>query len=116
MVFKGNNYRKSKKAVRLPESYWDWKGTKGIWVAFGRICSKATPGAIRTDYTWINDYSPYGDPPEGHCGGHCPVYAKRIEATGYSLTNLMYGADGYMYLAKDGDVFVRKYKKPEKDK
>lgn len=39
-----------------------------------------------------------------------PVYAKKIPSAGYSLTNLMYGQDGYVYLAYDGAVYCRKCK------
>lgn len=37
-----------------------------------------------------------------------PVYAKLVESDGWSLTNMMYGKDGYVYLCKSGTVYVRK--------
>lgn len=37
-----------------------------------------------------------------------PVYAKLVEPDGWSLTNMMYGKDGYTYLCVDGCTYVRK--------
>ena len=36
-----------------------------------------------------------------------PVYAKLVEPDGWSLTNMMYGKDGYIYLCVSGQTYVR---------
>lgn len=96
MRYKGHNWRRSRTIVTLPE-------LDGVNVQFGKICDKDTPGAIMTNWTRSWD----GGTPE-------VIYAKKIEGTGYSLTNMMYGKrfvrDGEVreraYLAYDGRVYT----------
>lgn len=122
MRFKGKLYRESKKVVTLPDS--EWNGEQKNYVAFGRICPKNTPGAILCPYIYY-DGSPFGDSPD-KCGviTNKPIYyiyAVRIgkeakdpysrDDSGYSLTNLMYGNDGYAYLFSNGKCYVRRWKK-----
>ena len=107
MMFKGYNYTHTHNAVMLPDEHAD----RPHYCAFGRLCKKTAKGAIKTNRKY-NGRSPFGDgPEEGEDGTPVyPVYAKKIQPDGYSLTNLMYGKDGYAYLAYDGSVFVRKCK------
>ena len=132
MIFKGNRYTHSKKVVAMPPEMW--RGTRN-YVNFGRVCPKDTPGAVKTRYTYskeacdpkeatLEQKSPQGDPPEQREDGewYFPVYAVSVRPDrpadeaedshrGYSLTNLMYCADGYAYLMLDGKFYVRKLQK-----
>jgi len=88
MRFDGMNWRRSTTVVTLPE-YKD-----GVYVQFGRICTKNTPGAVMTNWK----IKMRGGPPMS-------VYAKPIEGTGYGLTCKMYGRP----FVRDGEVRVRAY-------
>lgn len=101
MIFKGQRFRKSRKIVMLPGKYGSEHG-----VAFGRVCAPDAKDALDSGYHW-KLYNPYTGVPKDK------LFARRIKFYGYSLTNLMYGADGYMYLGLDGQCYVRKYKIPE---
>jgi len=87
MRYKGHNWRRSRTIVTLPE--YD-----GNNVQFGKICKKDDKGAVLTNWKvkWRGN-SPM------------PVYAKKIEGTGYSLTNMMYGK----HFVRDGEVRVKAY-------
>lgn len=97
MIYKGANFRRTINAVMLPDEYAE--GDMRNYVAFGRVCAPETDGAIKTGYNWRNG-GPFGQSPGD------PVYAVKVKSDGYSLTNLMYGADGYMYLGYDGQTFI----------
>ena len=88
MIFKGIKFRKSRKVCTLPSD-----GTP--YTKFGRVVPTASTSRggefIKTEYTWSD-------------GG--PVFATPVKLNGHSLTNMAYGQDGYMYLAKDGSCFV----------
>lgn len=107
MIFKGHNYRLTKKVIKLPSEHWH--GAHKNYVAFGRICSKKATGAIQTTYFWKGDVSPFGTD-EGN-----RVYAVRVTGEKYSLTNLLYADDGYAYLAYDGRCYIRSMKLMRRD-
>jgi hypothetical protein len=145
MKFDGKYWKQSRKVVALPKGFW--AGEHRNYVGFGRICSKDTPGAIKTQYsyssvtavitdgdeardnlnldeTMANTKSPEGDAPEKNANGewYFPVYAVQVKGRtdvagednptrGYSLTHLLYGADGYAYLMLDGKFYVRRWRK-----
>ena len=94
MLFKGFQYRPTRTVVSLPQEHW--KGDIKNMVMFGKICSADTKGAIKTTWTYTET--------------KFPVYAKPIECTGHSLTNLMYGKT-HAYLLKDGKIYMRPLKK-----
>ena len=102
MKYKGYNFRVSKTVVML-KGYYDprTKGVKplaegGAYVRFGKFCDADAEGAELTDYTRPSEQDPVGT----------PLFAKPIEMTGYSLTNLANGKDGRVYLAKDGGCYT----------
>lgn len=104
MIFDGMRFTRSKKVVTLPQEMW--AGNMKNYVTFGRICSKSTDGAIKTEWYW-QGYSPFGDAAEGD---KFPIYAVPVPIDGHSLTNMMYGADRYTYLYYNGKVYVKKSK------
>ena len=87
MHYKGRTWYKSKTVVTLPE-------LDGVNVQFGKICSKNTPGAVKTDWT-----------EKVHGGPRMDIYAKKIEPQGYGRTNMMYGKD----FVRNGEVRVKAY-------
>ena len=87
MRFDGKKWRKSRTVVTLQE-------LDGVNIQFGKICKMNEPGAVKTYWT----EKMYGGP-------RMYVYAKKIEAKGYSLTNMMYGKD----FVRDGEVRVKAY-------
>jgi hypothetical protein len=106
MIFKGLNFRKTKRVVDLPREFW----RNETDVAFGRVCSKKEKDAIKTRYDWKEGCSPFiGE--SSYTEKPSPVYAKIIEPKGYSLTNMMYGKDGKTYLMLDGQFYVRTTKR-----
>lgn len=68
---------------------------KSNYLKFGKICSPDKAGAVRTNWTINGEV----------------LFAKRIEDGGYSLTNMMYGKDGRIYLMHDGKIYTRRLKK-----
>lgn len=110
MKYDGINFRYSPKCFILPHEY----NERGHYVSFGRACKKDTPGAIRLNRRWSR-MSPFGDPPEDVNGVmDYPIYVKQVESDGHSLTNMMYGKDGYTYLGYNGEVYVASWKKRRK--
>jgi len=132
MMFRGQRWTRSKKVVALPHKMWP--GEHNNYVGFARVCSKDTPGAVKTKYEWTeqpthdeegNAYkSSQGDPPEQKEDGswYFPVYAVPVKGRsdalgedhptkGYGLTNLLYGADGFAYLMENGKFYVRRWRK-----
>lgn len=106
MKFDGQNYRKTNDVVTLP--FIHNEGELRNYQAFGRVCKPSERDAIQTNFSWR------GEPPalvneENYpmVNDRYPVFARKIPSDGYSLTNLMYGADRKMYLAYDGKVYVR---------
>lgn len=87
MRFDGRTWRKSHTVVTLPK-YKD-----GVYVQFGKICKPEDKGAIHTGWTIIED------------GIKRDIFAKKIEGTGYGLTNKMYGKT----FVRDGEVRVKAY-------
>ncbi len=100
MIFDGQKFRRSTKVVPLARNLWT--GDAHNFVAFGRVCKPDHREATKTNLTY--------PPQEGQAVGE-PVYAAPIVCDGHSLTNLMYGKDGYAYLMLDGKVYTRKLKK-----
>lgn len=108
MIHKGRRFNECKLVVTLPN--FDEAGNRlphvpagnENHVYFGRTFAdkRITPKAIKTNYVWDKD----AEVKE-------PVYAEPIANKGHSLTNMMYGADGFMYLAKDGKVWRSKLTK-----
>lgn len=61
-------------------------------------------GAVKSDYHKIIRDD------DGNEVSREPIYAVPLEVSGYSLTNLAYGADGYRYLMYDGRFYRSKEK------
>lgn len=87
MLYKGYSFRVARSVVMLPP---DPNDLKNNYVKFGRICAATVKGAVPTNY---------------HLGGGA-VYAKPVKLLGHSLTNMARGADGKMYLARDGACYT----------
>lgn len=123
MMFDGMRWVISHKVVPLPHDMW--QGDSKNYVTFGRIVARNTPGAIKTTRVYRHSYpqklwgaetQPEPDGYEDEVGRldgkpfkvpYWFVYAKPVECDGHSLTNLMYGKDGYMYLMLKGSIYVR---------
>ena len=89
MKFKGYNFRISRTVLMNGEN------EKGETL-FGRVCKPNDKKAVKTIYKYE--------------GNGEPVYIKPIPAAGHSLTNMMYGEDGRIYLAYKGQCFTARYK------
>ena len=120
MLFKGQRFTHSNKVLPLPHNMWN--GEHHNYVAFGRLCHRDTTGAIKTGYSWQDPHTLSDVPEVVDDKETYPCYVLEVKADvpdgedpksgrGYSLTNLMYGADGYAYLMLDGKCYVRKLKK-----
>lgn len=71
------------------------------YVTFGKVTKVANKkGSVKTNHTWI------GGKNDGEV-----VYAIPVEKDGYSMTNMLYGKDGKIYLAKDGTCYTTKSNK-----
>lgn len=107
MIFKGRRYTKCPRIVILPNRddagnlLPHVKGDTENCAYFGRAVMKGTeaehPAAIKTKYQWESESE--------------PVFAIPVEHKGHSRTDLMYGADGYMYLAYNGACYRAKIAK-----
>lgn len=103
MKFDGMNFTRAPNVVILPMQ--DENGNKpaylppgsGAYVGFGRVTKLGAKkaGAIKTSRHWT------GGPQDGE-----PVYATLVDGSGYSLTNMMYGKDGNVYLAYNGECYI----------
>lgn len=112
MKFKGYNFTRTKNIVTLPS--FDSNGFpmsyvqegKENYVVFGRVTKVGAnkKGAFKTTSKWI------GGKNDGEY-----VYAVPIESNGYSLTNMMYGKDNKIYLAKKGSCFTVSMKKVKEE-
>ncbi len=112
MIFDGIKFRKTTNVVRLPQNMW-WPperadgGVTKNFVMFGRVVKRGTTpptDAVKTEYVWERGDAPNAEPKPENI-----VWAVPIERKGHSLTNHMYGANGYSYLCVDGVVYLRKY-------
>jgi len=90
MIFDGMRFTRSNKVVTLPQAMW--YGELKNYVAFGRICNKDATGAVKTNWTRNGEI----------------IYALPVPCDRHSLTNMMYGTDGYTYLILNGKVYVKK--------
>jgi hypothetical protein len=106
MIFKGRKFRKVNAVVALPTHDKSGKlmpyveAGKENYVYFGRTHKPITPFPqnkewFKTTYKWNG----------GNFEGEA-VYATPIENNGWSLTNMMYGADGRIYLMIDGAIYT----------
>jgi len=95
MIYKGYNFRVSKNIVLLKEQ-------DGHNLLFGKLCDKNNPDAVETEYINVDDNS--------------RVYAKPIAYKGHSLTHLMTGVDGRLYLYYNGKVYIASKNEVEKRK
>lgn len=104
-------FTKSRKVVTLPHNMWN--GELKNYVMFGRICSKSTAGAIKSEW-YYRGSSPFNDPHEPHefddNEKRWPTYCFPVPCDCHGLTNMMYGKDNYIYLFHNGQVFVKKAK------
>jgi hypothetical protein len=92
MIFKGLKFRYSSKIVFM-DGVPGTRTAEG-YVRFGRAIPQGKPvprAAEQTKWTWSDG---------------SPLFAVEIPCQGYSLTNMMYGRDGRVYLMKDGRGFV----------
>lgn len=94
MRYKGFNFTKAPTVVTL--------SSKDNYVRFGRVSHSGAEGAEVT--SWV------------HPQGGNPVWAVPVSVTGYSLTNMAFGADGKMYLAYDGRCYTAFRKSAEERK
>jgi len=101
MIFDGLRWRRTKKVVTLPPNLWE-KDSGGIkYTTFGRVAKDHNdPKAVVTN--WYQEIAG---------GSRLVVKAIPIGVDGHSLTNLMYGKDGYAYLFLKGQVYIRRWKK-----
>jgi len=120
MKFKGLNFRKAKNVVVMPTH--DKKGNLMPYVKAGKenyihFGFAPTPTSKRNPFTpskqWytVPDYKwTIGTDsivPKGRThGGVFDVDATPIANKGWSLTNMMYGTDGRVYLLKDGVIYT----------
>jgi len=100
MIDDGARYQRCQAVVAL------WNVPNGLgpnyshYITFGKLVKPGKPvpaNAVPTGRIW------------NHTGE--AAYAVPIKAEGYSRTNLMYGADGRMYLCKNGSCYSRPGKK-----
>lgn len=100
MIFKGIAFRQSNRIVDLPnfnyltgERYPHSIPGREAYTMFGRILplGKTSPTAVKTEYKNRETGEWY--------------YAEPIACDGHSLTNMMYGTDGRVYLAKNGKFY-----------
>lgn len=102
MRFNGRNFTICANVVTLPTR--DEEGNlmpyvdadKENYVYFGRFFNDR-----RKTHMMVKTTMKFKDTEE-------PVYAIPIASNGYSLTNMMYGIDGYMYLALNGKCYRAK--------
>ena len=97
MKFDGARYMRRRNIVRMGDhpAGHRYEG----YVRFGRAVPHDKPrpeNAEETRYIW-----------DGH--GNKRVWAVEIPCKGYSLTNMMYGADGRAYLMWKGSFYSRIY-------
>lgn len=97
MIVDGIKFRYAKNIVTLPAQ--DYLGEKyGFnYLRFGRVVpeGKNSLKAKQTMWRWPSNE---------------PVWAVPIESDGWSLTNMMYGKDGKIYLMRDGKCYTAKGK------
>lgn len=101
MKFKGRNFVKNTNIVVLPTH--DDNGflmpymKEENYIAFGKVTKIGMnkKGAVKTTHKWL------GGKKDGEV-----VYAIPVECKGYSLTNMMYGKDEKIYLAKNGACYT----------
>lgn len=111
MKFDGKRWTVCKTVVVLPREMWH--GELKNYVTFGKICKPGTKGCVATNhvfYVWPNKFWP--EPKPDFDEGTNPswrVYAVPIASDKYSLTNMLYGPNGYAYLYLNGRVYVRKF-------
>lgn len=104
MLFKGFNFKKSKDIVQLPSrdmfgNVMPYVKEGESYIVFGRIVKNVDPKNLPSGVYPTNfRMSDTGE----------IVFAKVIPSAGHSLTNMMYGQDGSVYLAKDGYFFKAK--------
>lgn len=89
IIFKGTRFTRSRKAVTLPSD--DTPFVRFGYVQLG-VHDDQGGKLVKTEWTM---------------GGE-PVFAKPIQLSGHSLTNMAYGKNGYAYLFRDGAVYVAK--------
>lgn len=115
MIFKGVQYQRVHNVVALPIE--DEFGCRYPFVKeknhiyFGRVYAlgAAKKGAIKTNFYRVK----YNEDGERDLNpNHEYLYAVPIPYSGYSLTNLAYGTDGYSYLMLDGKFYRSKTKVP----
>lgn len=100
MRFKGISFRRAPSVVRIPfESRTDTHDQDSAYVRFGRVVREGTPGAV---------VAFYGRNPAGE---RVPIYAKQVKPDGWSRTDMMYGADGKVYVMKDGACYTAPLRK-----
>ncbi len=98
MIFDGLKWRRTKKVVTLPPHLWE---ESGLYTTFGRVAKDPNdPKAVVTN--WYQEVAG---------GSRVLVKAIPIPVDGHSLTNLMYGKDGYAYLFLKSQVYIRRWEK-----
>lgn len=102
MLFKGHQFRQSRRIIALPVRAEDGSLMPYIepgreqYIQFGRAVAGASggKGLVKTDHRWSDT--------------DAPVWAKPIPLDGHSLTNMAYGKDRHIYLMFDGACFIAK--------
>lgn len=101
MKFKGRDFVQVRNVVSLPASDKDgnlmsYAEKPSNYVIFGKVSKlgEKKAGAVKSDFHRKL---------EG--GGKVDIFAVPIKTSGYSLTNMAYGADGYIYLMFDGRFY-----------
>ena len=97
MKFKGMNFRIAKNVVILPAKNFKGRKYSISYIRFGKIIPQG--GKIEGNDHFI----PFRTWENGS-----PVWAKEIEVEYWSLTNMMSGKDGRLYLAYEGSCYTCK--------
>jgi hypothetical protein len=109
MRYKGFNFNKTTRVVPLPKKYWTGKHKN--YVVFGQVVvrwDKIPSSAVETEYTW--DFHGEAVPTLAvPIKGHNP----NPDGTSHSRTNMMYAANGRVYLFHDGQVYMAWWHKKE---
>lgn len=105
MIFDGMRFVRTRKSVTLPthdehNNLMPYVQTgKEHYTYFGNAVSQGKPvpaKAIKTRWTWSDG---------------SPVYATPVKDQRHSLTNMVYGGDGRVYLYRGGEVYSTSHKR-----
>ena len=106
MIFKGDDFKLVKNIVSLPthdkeKNLHPYLKAEANYVVFGVVTKKENKaGAFPSEYSRVNHET----------DERSIIFAVPLAITGYSLTNMAYGQDGYKYLHLNGKFYRSKNK------